>query len=210
MTLTVTSVNDSSKVVSFKMNLPMYKTNADGSINIDGVDFWKLTEDGSGYTLLITKNYAYAVSSLTSLQRWMTSDVRSYLNSTWISQYPTLDAMSKTVSIYTITDYNSQSDGDIDETQDKVFILSETDAFGTSNSQPVTNTKLYTIGRQLTELKTVWVSQLYSMALRSPRNNSTGVADSTYDLSAPGDYVSGTWGICPLLWVNLSYVPTSS
>lgn len=173
-------------------------------VTIDGVEFYVLAKE-SNQALLLTKDVQEERAFDASDDRWMNSEMRTYLNGTWLNNHATLKTAAVTTTLHTIQEYTSTA---TDETQDKVFLLSEADVFGTNNGRSVTNTNLYTYnGAKLTAPGGSWSAKYNGSAhwwwLRSPRSSAGYLAD-VYGIGDAANYhfSTTTGGVRPALWVR--------
>ena len=177
------------------------------TVSIDGVDYIVIAKDASSATLLqknIITNMAFDADS----NVWKGSDVQKYLNSTeegdYLADKPTLAEMAKTTKLYTAASYDRS--GSCIETNDKVYLLSEADVFGTANASTVTDNKEYTNGSSKMDLPSAVLNTGSWWFLRSPRFSSYYVAVVGNDGTAgSGDYGVNLndGGVRPALTVNL-------
>jgi len=65
--------------------------------------------------------------------KWDASTIRTALNGTYLTTYPTAASKALEVTLYTRGGYNDNTVANRLTTDDKVFLLSEADVFGTSN-----------------------------------------------------------------------------
>lgn len=181
------------------------------TVTIDNIEFYVLTKDTSkNQALLITKNVIEARQFDAQDNRWMNSSLRTYLNEEWLSTKTELRKGVVEVTLYTVPEYNSEQTV-VDETKDKVFLLSEADFMGTQNGVTVTNNQLYTTGSKIPKIagqtgNNAWVVGGASpwWWLRSPRVHSTGVGNVSPANGVWYDYVctNSTGGVRPSLWVR--------
>ena len=138
---------------------------------------------------------------------WETSSVRTWLNETYLTNsLSTLKGHAVQTAINTRSEYNADT---WITTQDKVFLLSEADLFGTVSDQATSDARDYTYGTSqlATSVNMRKCSNAISTSywLRSPRNSTTNVA---YCSASSGRVISGYYwynlGVRPAMWVNLA------
>ena len=102
------------------------------TVTIDGVEFHVLAKDAvKGRALLLTKDFVKEAAFDQSSNKWEESDIRAWLGDEWLDGMPTLKANAAETAIKTRVSEASQ---DFVTTNDKVFLLSEADVFGTHNN----------------------------------------------------------------------------
>ena len=134
--------------------------------------------------------------------------MRTWLNETYLTNsLSTLKGHAVQTAINTRSEYNADT---WITTQDKVFLLSEADLFGTHKSTATSEAKDYTYGTSqlvtdvnMRKCDTTIDPEYW---LRSPRGSQYSVAycyASTGDISNVG--AARSWhGVRPALWVNLA------
>ena len=138
---------------------------------------------------------------------WETSSAREWLNGTYLTSLSTLQSHAVQTSITTRSEYNADT---WITTQDKVFLLSEADLFGTHKSTATSEAKDYTYGTSqlVTDVNMRKCSNTISAHywLRSPRIGTAGVALCNASSGGPngGNYYIVRFGVRPALWVNLA------
>ncbi len=178
---------------------------SDTTVTIDGIEFYVLAKE-DGRAMLMTKDIQEEKAFDADSSRWQDSDMRTYLNSTWLNSKPTLQQHAVSTTIKTRSSYNGSS---FDTTSDKVFLLSEADVFGTqNNSSPRPDDYTYK-GKKLDAPGGSWIAKHQGSEdwywLRSPRTNSDDVAGvSNGGSSSSYDCYLTNVGIRPVLWVNLA------
>lgn len=174
------------------------------TVNIDGTEFYVLAKE-NGRAMLMTKDIQEEKAFDADSPRWQNSDMRTYLNGTWLSSKPTLQQYAVSTTIKTRSSYNGSS---FDTTSDKVFLLSEADVFGTQNSSAAQADDYTYKGAKINAPGGSWVANYLGAAdwywLRSPRYNASNVADVNAGGSLSyGNYYSTSGGVRPVLWINL-------
>ncbi len=181
---------------------------------LDGIDWYVLARDGNKALLLskdILEKRSFDGIYLNGDNIWRDSEMRTYLNGTWLSGKTTINAHVAQTTLNTRQEWNSD---EFFETQDKVFLLSEADVFGTVNtnlsSEKVAVAKDYTLGKVGVIVpenmrKALINGSGYHWWLRSPRyniNNLTvvNIEGAMFD---NGVYYASDGGIRPALWINL-------
>ena len=141
---------------------------------------------------------------------WKTSDVREWLNDTYYNtSIPTLQNHVVETTINTRKDFTSS---EWIETQDKVFLLSEADLFGTFNYEATSEAKDYTYGTSqlVTDINMrKCVSPIDRYWSRSPGRSSTALITcrSVYGIPWDSSYyviINGGVGVRPAMWINLA------
>lgn len=131
--------------------------------------------------------------------------MRTYLNGEWLNAKTTIKAHVSETTINTRTNYN----GDMfTETNDKVFLLSEADVFGTQNSKTA-EVKDYTLGKEgVIVPDSMRIAQYNGSTngwwLRSPRLITSTVAIVNNSGNLYSNNFNGTCGVRPALWINLA------
>ena len=174
------------------------------TVNIDGTEFYVLAKE-NGRAMLMTKDIQEEKVFDADSPRWQNSDMRTYLNGTWLNSKPTLQQYAVSTTIKTRSSYNGSS---FDTTSDKVFLLSEADVFGTQNGSAAQADDYTYKGARITAPGGSWVANYLGAAdwywLRSPRNNAGIVADVGSNGSLGSlDYSITSVGVRPVLWINL-------
>ena len=143
---------------------------------------------------------------------WDTSDIRTWLNNTYYNtSIPTLQSHVVETSINTRKEFNSD---EWIETQDKMFLLSEADLFGTFNNIATSDTRDYTYGasqlvtnENMNKCESIVGITTYHW-LRSPYEDDTHLA---LCYAVTGDIRSGIYGnnkggrgVRPAMWIDLA------
>ncbi len=174
---------------------------------LDGIDWYVLARDGNK-ALLLSKDTlekpSFNGTSIDGSNVWRDSEMRTYLNGTWLTGKTNINAHVSQTTINTRQEYNSD---DFFETQDKVFLLSEADAGGTQNGQPAV-AQDYTLGKEgvivpENMMKVMFNGSLDNWWLRSPRFNTNCVAAVGIDGGVGYFTHHVTRGVRPALWINL-------
>ena len=172
------------------------------SVTIDGADWYLLARDGNN-ALLLSKDILEQRQFDASAPQWATSAMRTYLNGEWLEGQATLSAHAAEVTLNTRSTYDGGEE-DFTETQDKVFLLSEADVFGTQNGVTAV-AKDYTLGVEGVIMPAnMRVATLNGTAawywLRSPRRDLSSLATVLNDKPGTGAvYWSTTGGVRPAL-----------
>ena len=175
--------------------------------NIDGKDWYVLARDGNKALIWATEmTFAGAFDDADNV--WETSDIRTWLNDTYYNtSISTLKDHVVETSINTRKEFNS------DEwitTQDKVFLLSEADLFGTFNYKATSEARDYTYGTSPlvpnVNMRRCSTTGPNYYLLRSPRSNDYSVAagSAPYGTAFSGTYGYPDNGIRPAMWINLA------
>lgn len=171
---------------------------------LDGIDWYVLARDGNK-ALLLSKDMQERRVFDDSDNVWRDSEMRTYLNGEWLTGKTNINAHVSQTTLNTRQEWNSD---EFFETQDKVFLLSEADLFGTQNGQTAV-AKDYTLGKVgVIVPENMRVAQdngqNWLWWLRSPRGNSSVVANVNSNGGANGySYNNATIGVRPALWINL-------
>ena len=175
------------------------------TVTIDGADWYVLARDGNKVLMLPKDVLEKSRKFDSSSPKWETSEMRTYLNGEWLNAKTTIKAHVSETTINTRTNYNGDT---FTETNDKVFLLSEADVFGTQNSKTA-EVKDYTLGKEgVIVPDSMRIAQYNGSTngwwLRSPRNSTNGVAVVGTTGSLDSGYYDGTYGVRPALWINLA------
>ena len=188
------------------------------TVTIDGRDWYLLARDGNK-ALIWAKEMettfgtdgvdvfdGIANNNNSGDNVWETSSAREWLNGTYLTSLSTLQSHAVQTSITTRSEYNADT---WITTQDKVFLLSEADLFGTHKSTATSEAKDYTYGTSqlVTDVNMrkcdTTIATYYW--LRSPYGAAGAVADVSASTSVVGSF--GYFyrrGVRPALWVNLA------
>lgn len=173
------------------------------TVTIDGLEYYVLVNDEENDQALLFAKEALGISSqmFGTSNIWRDSDIRNYLNGEWLDSMPTIKtaAVEKTIT----TRESHEESADWIETQDKVFLLSEADVFGTNQGRTTSESQDYTYGTSKfvpESLKTIG-SHYW---LRSPYGKDNYLA--LVQKGGTRIYVSctGSYGVRPALWINLA------
>ena len=180
-----------------------------GTLNtatVDGIEYYVLARNGNN-ALLLTKDLQEERRFDGSSPKWETSEMRTYLNGDWLNAQTTLSQHTVKTTINTRSTYNGT---EFTATQDKVFLLSEADVYGTQNGSTA-QAKDYTLGTEGVILPSnmrtaTWNGTNYGYWLRSPCVTSIGLAGvySNGSFYFPAYYDTGRACVRPALWVNLA------
>lgn len=174
------------------------------TVEIDGVDYYLLARNGD-QGLLWAKN-SVLNTRFGSTNQYQGSSAQSALN-TWLDSQSTLKELAQEHTIYTRAQYNSQDF--VTSANQKVFLLSEADLFGTFNGRAAQPNDYTYNGTRLVAadnpVRSVLLSSNANCWLRSPGSRTSYVAA----LAAGGSlsssrYNSGGIGLRPALWINLA------
>ena len=172
---------------------------------IDGIDWYVLARDGNK-ALLLSKDILEERAFDADSQLWQDSDTRTYLNGEWLTNKATLSAHTVETTLQTRTHYWQKQWA---QTQDKVFLLSEADVFGTHNGQPA-DTQDYTfVGIGVLVPDNMRISYYRSAAnewwCRSPRGDQVGVGlVNKNGIAYNYPYYNSLPGVRPAMWINLA------
>ena len=178
------------------------------TVSIDGLDWYVLAREGN--KALVIPQYAQEEMAFDDTDNvWQGSDIQTYLNGTWLDSKPTLKGHAQATTFYTRKEFNSP---DYIESTDKVFLLSEADAFGEHDHDPTQEPKDYTLGKPgiilpedlRTGLKEGGGPAYYW--LRSPSGAETYVASVLWGNEESYNYrctEATDFRIRPVLWLDL-------
>ena len=182
--------------------------NVGDEITINDNDFYVLASDTTNNRILIWAKESLFTHEFGSSNIWESSSLRTYLNTTWLSENSTLSQRAVETTITTRSSWNSS---DFIETKDKAFLLSEADLFGTTQGGKTALEQDYTYnGTQLPISESMRkcsniVARYYS--LRSPAFNNTKLTliDSTSGKIEPQDSGGCGYprGVRPALWIKV-------
>ena len=203
---------------AIKENVNSITPGSTTTVTIDGITWYVLAKDTVNDRALllsqkILEERLFYLNGATNNNNWKNSTLRTYLNGAWLNAHTTVKANAVEVTLYSQNQINNAA---LDTTQDKVFLLSQADVFGTwwSNSntdQAVTDTRLYTYNGAPLALKdnnALKVALNGSSAdwwwLRSPRGSAYSVAnvDSNGSLGS-SNCNNSAGGVRPAFWYNL-------
>ena len=190
------------------------------TVTIDGKDWYLLARDGNK-ALIWAKEMeptfgidgadvfdgTYQVAG-SGKNDWETSSTRTWLNGTYLT-----DSLSVLGNYVVETDITTRSEYNAEDwttTQDKVFLLSEADLFGTHNGTLTSEARDYTYGTSqlVTDVNMrkcdTTISAYYW--LRSPRRTSGELAVCALSNGDASSHYYHTYrlGVRPALWVNLA------
>lgn len=172
---------------------------------LDGIDWYVLARDGNK-ALLMSKDIQERRRFDDNDNVWETSEMQTYLNGDWLNGKTNISAHVHPVTLTTRNEWNVDT---FETSEDqKVFLLSEADLFGTQNGQTAV-AKDYTLGKVgVIVPENMRVAQdngqNWLWWLRSPRTGPNGVAvvNSNGNAGSPSYYATSI-GVRPALWINL-------
>ena len=127
-------------------DIPSVTAGSTTTVTIDGVEWYVLVKD-NGKALLWAKDPVEQREFNNSTSNaWQNSALRTYLNGTWLNKTTVLKGKAVQTDITTRSQYNATT---WITTQDKVFLLSEADLFGTVNETVTANAQDYTYGNSI-------------------------------------------------------------
>ena len=180
--------------------------NVGDEITIDGIDFYVLARDLADNKVLIWSKEILFTQPMGSVN-WNTSSLRTTLNGTWLSEYPVLSKLAVETTLKTRTEFNSTA---FTETQDKVFLLSEADLYGTfKNNSANTLPDDYTYGEEMLPITldmrkcATLLSNYYWLRSLSPTSGYVACSWSTDGLIG-AIYNTTAIGVRPALWITLN------
>ena len=175
------------------------------TVTIDGRDWYLLARNGNN-ALLLSKDILEQRQFDASASKWETSELRTYLNGDWLSAQTTLSQHAVETTINTRSSYGST---EFTATQDKVFLPSEADVYGTQNERTA-QAQDYTLGTEGVILPSNMRAATLNGTntgyyLRSLRGDSGYVSEVKNDGNLDYAYYSvSVVGVRPALWVNLA------
>ena len=168
---------------------------------IDGRDFYLLARNGN--RALIWAKESVKTTHFGNSNQYEGSTAQNSLNR-WLKNKSTLNSKAYATTIYTRQQVNS--DDFVTSANQKVFLLSEADLFGTFSGGDAKPNDYTWGGKQLVSNESAVRSQLLSSSattwLRSPRSATTGVATLTAAGSL-GPHHGVYYGLRPALWITL-------
>lgn len=179
--------------------------NVADEITIDGIEFYVLAKDLTNNNMLIwSKDILFTQAfGASGTSRWSSSPLRTTLNGTWLSSYNTLNLLAVETTVKTRTTYDSTT---FTASQDKVFLLSEADLFGTfAGSATKVLPDDYSYGGTIIPTTTTMrkcSSDMYWLITLTSSTSASTVSAST------GNRTTGTktavHGVRPALWITLN------
>lgn len=174
------------------------------TVELDGQDFYLLAKNGN-QGLIWAKN-SVQNSAFGSSNRYEGSTAQSALN-TWLGNQATLNSLAQPYTIYTREQFNSENF--VTSSNQKVFLLSEADLFGTFNSAAAKPNDYTFNGKQLVSNATdagkeILTGGATASWLRSPRGRTLTVASVTATGTLTHYSYSSSSGLRPALWINLN------
>lgn len=169
------------------------------TVTIDGLEYYVLAKEND-QALLLTKGVLSDKQTFGNSYIWRDSTLRTYLNGEWLESMPTLKTAAVQTDITTRSSYNAT---DWITTQDKVFLLSEADVFGTIQGGKTASDQDYTYGNTPfvpDSIKTIGSSYW----LRSPNYSADSVSLFGSSGYRGSDYYTNSSGVRPALWINLA------
>lgn len=172
---------------------------------LDGIDWYVLARDGNN-ALLLSKDIQERRRFDDNDNVWETSEMQTYLNGDWLNGKTNISAHVHPVTLTTRNEWNVDT---FETSEDqKVFLLSEADLFGTQNGQTAV-AKDYTLGKVgVIVPENMRVAQdngqNWLWWLRSPRRG-TNIVAYVYSsgIAYYGSYNNANVGVRPALWINL-------
>ena len=172
---------------------------------LDGIDWYVLARDGNN-ALLLSKDIQERRRFDDNDNVWETSEMQTYLNGDWLNGKTNISAHVHPVTLTTRNEWNVDT---FETSEDqKVFLLSEADLFGTQNGQTAV-AKDYTLGKVgVIVPENMRVAQdngqNWLWWLRSPRYSTNVVAVVSSNGNAINySFSSTSIGVRPALWINL-------
>ncbi len=182
--------------------------NVSDEILIDGIDYYVLVKDEINNKILIWAKEQLGFERGFGSLIWGNSNLRTYLNNTWLTEYDILSQLAVETTLTTRTSYSGTN---FTESLDKVFLLSEADVFGTTQNGKTAEVRDYTYNGErlpITMSMRKCTEKPVSMYwLRSP-NNSSGsgwlsVVQASSGALASKNCTGEFWGVRPALWITL-------
>ena len=177
---------------------------SEDTLTVDGLEFYVLAKDEENNRALLWTKLSVHMNAYSSYvtSNWKTCSGRTWLNETWLAQYPTLRNAAISTEITTRDGFKSTT---FDTTTDRVFPLSEADLFGTYNYREEALAQDYTYNGILPttqEMRSNPAGTTY--ALRTPMYDINYVAvvraAGTFDAGAA---VVESSVVRPALWIPL-------
>lgn len=179
------------------------------TVTIDGIDWYVMTEK-DGKVLLWAKEAIRDGDDIVQMafgssRFWNGSNVETYLNGKNGGQFlATHSRIASVAEKVTIKVRNAISDAKFYETEDQVFLLTETDLFGTlSGSTENVVADDYTFGEQLVVDRTHLLSDSWTW-LRSQNSMWNHIQRLTSTGEMMPNYINGREGMRPAFWYDLS------
>ena len=176
------------------------------TVEIDGVDYYLLARNGD-QGLLWAKNSVQTAEFDSDSSQYEGSTAQSALN-TWLDSQSTLKELAQEYTIYTRARYNSRDF--VTSVNQKVFLLSEADLFGTfSGNAAQPNDYTYNGTRLVAAdnpVRSVLLSNNANCWLRSPSITTGIVAHVTTSGTLFNSLYNNSFGLRPALWIDLSAV----
>ena len=207
------TVSVRSNLVAIKEDINAITPGSTSTVTIDGITWYVLAKDTvNDRALLLSANILterpFYLNGTTNNNNWKDSTLRPFLNA-WLNEHATIKANAVEVTLYSQHQINDPA---VDTTQDKVFLLSQADVFGTwynGGDQAVTDMRLYTYNGAPLPLKdNDPLKALLNDArwwLRSPCGNAASVAYVEVVGTLNDNYCSSrTIGVRPAFWYDLS------
>ncbi len=187
------------------------------TVTIDDIEWYVLAKRNNGSEALILSKYVLEQRQFNTqygdgYNHWWNCPLRDYLNGEWLNGKSTL----KNAAVETAITVRTTTKGTATQTsQDKVFLLSEADAFGVEARGNIAypDSSLYTAGSRLTipEMKGILVggSGFDDWWMRSPGldkdfPNNFVVSVTTSDGKSAASSPKYERGVRPALWVTIS------
>ncbi|MBM6897886.1 hypothetical protein H9X86_11080 [Pseudoflavonifractor capillosus] len=175
------------------------------TVDIDGTDFYLLARNGDQALIWAKDSVQQKVRFDSDSNQYEGSEVQSTL-ATWLESQSTLKTLAQEYTIYTRK--SGSFEDFITSANQKVFLLSEADLFGTQDSKaPLPNDYTYA-GKQLVTADNPMRTQLLSSEadywLRSPHGGAGCVSyiNANETLGYSNSYTYGD--LRPALWITLS------
>lgn len=172
---------------------------SDETVNIDGIQWYVLAKEDNR-ALIWSKGSVESRHFDQSTNVWKGCELRTYLNGEWLNSTTLLKEKAVQTDITT----RVQGTDDFNTTQDKVFLLSEADLFGTySNGQSSPDARDYTYNSQVLVPNIEMVISNNAFWLRSPYS-STHVMMVSGSGSLARSLPSDRGQVRPAMWVTLA------
>ena len=169
---------------------------------IDGIEWYVLAKKGNERLLLskdVLEQRAFDIDN----NAWEGSDVQTYLNGDWLTGKAILNAHA----IETVIHTHKKPDGDSwTDSNDKVFLLSQADVYGTTFGIANEPAKVndYTLGKQGIVVPEGMKATNGQWWLRSPDQGLPGSGVVTEDGTVSSRTISRPCGIRPAMWIDLA------
>ena len=193
-----------------QMTLDTITPGSTDTVTIDGIEWYCLVKDDGKALIWAKEPIEKRQFNSSPNNTWRDSTLKTYLNGEWLDGTTMLKEKAIETDITTRSQYNAT---DWITTQDKVFLLSEADLFGTFYKTATSDARDYTYGNstlvqnEMVRRFSVKDGITYCW-LRSPAYSTTYVTPFYYSGNFEnynvGNVTGTTGGVRPALWVSLA------